>query len=140
MQPRPWEMMPTVVDRDFIETHKDDAQLGVLVQPLARAFGALQLATAHIAQAALRDPEEAGAAAAEYLRLFGLVALGFMWARMAKLALEKAPTADGDAGFYKAKLITARFYMERILPQAGGLYLSIKSGKKAMMELDEAAF
>ena len=63
-----------------------------------------------------------------------------MWARMAQVALAKAPHADGDAGFYKAKLTTARFYMERILPQTGALYVGIKSGKNSMMELEEAAF
>ena len=88
----------------------------------------------------LADAEEAGAAASEYLRLFGLVALGFMWARMAVLAAEKLPAANGDAGFYTAKLTTARFYMERILPQAGSLLAAIKSGKGAMMALDEALF
>jgi alkylation response protein AidB-like acyl-CoA dehydrogenase len=124
----------------FIEAHKDDARIGALVQPLANAFGSLQLATAHIAQSGLRDPEEAGAAASEYLRLFGIVALGYMWARMAQVAAAKLPTADGDAGFYNAKLATARFYIERILPQAGALYASIKSGKAAMMAVDEAAF
>ena len=124
----------------YIEAHKDDPRIGPLVQPLAKAFGALQLATAHIAQAGMRDPEEAGAAATEYLRLFGLVALGYMWARMAEVATAKAPSADGDAAFYQAKLTTAQFYMERILPQAGALYLGIKAGKKSMMALDEAAF
>ena len=63
-----------------------------------------------------------------------------MWVRMAVLAAEKLPAADGDAGFYAAKLTTARFYMERILPQAGSLYAAIKSGKAAMMALDDAAF
>jgi hypothetical protein len=63
-----------------------------------------------------------------------------MWARMAEIAAAKAPTADGDAGFYQAKLTTAKFYMGRILPQAGSLYLGIKAGKKAMMEFDAAAF
>ena len=62
---------------------------------LRRAFGALQLATATIAQKGLRDPEEAGAAATDYLRLFGSVALGFMWARTAKIAQRscRRPTA-----------------------------------------------
>ena len=122
---------------EFIEARKDHPVMGPLVQPLAKAFGALQLATAHIAQAGMRDPEEAGAAATEYLRLFGLVALGFMWARSAEIAAGKLGSADGDARFYHAKLTTARFYMERILPQAGALYLSIKTGKAAMMGLEE---
>lgn len=132
----------------FIEANRDDAAIGPLVKPLEKAFGALQLATAQIAQSGLRDPEEAGAAASEYLRLFGLVALGFMWARTAQLAAGKLPQANGDAGpgsgsgagFYRAKLATAQFFMERILPQAGALYGAIKAGKGAMMALDEAAF
>ncbi len=125
---------------EFIEAHSKHRQLGAMVTGLGKAFGALQLATAHIAAKGLADPEEAGAAASDYLRLFGLVALGFMWMRMAVLAAEKLPAADGDAGFYAAKLTTARFYMERILPQAGSLYAAIKSGKAAMMALDDAAF
>ena len=106
----------------FIEANASDP----LVLPLAKAFGALQQATAHIAQTSMRDPEEAGAAATEYLRLLGLVALAFMWARSAKVAREKLPAANGDAGFYQAKLTTAQFYMDRILPQAGALWSSIK--------------
>lgn len=125
---------------EYIESRKEHPLLGRLVQPLGKAFGALQLATAHIAQAGLRDPEEAGAAATEYLRLFGIVALGYMWARTAEIAGAKALSAKGDAGFYRAKLATAQFYMERILPQAGSLYLSIKSGKGSMMALQEDAF
>ena len=125
---------------EFIEQNSNHPVLADMVKGLARAFGALQLATAHIATAGLRDPEEAGAAATEYLRLLGLVALGFMWARAAVVSLEKLPAANGDAGFYRSKLTTARFYMERVLPQAGGLLVAIKSGKAAMMEMNEAAF
>ena len=78
---------------DFIAANKNDPALGKMVVALERAFGALQLATGIIAQKGLADAEEAGAAATDYLRLFGMVALGFMWARSAKVALEKMPTA-----------------------------------------------
>ncbi len=124
----------------FIEANKAHAEIGALVKPLEKAFGALQLATAQIAQSGLRDPEEAGAAASDYLRLLGIVALGFMWARMALVAAAKLPKADGDAGFYRAKLATARFYTDRILPQAGALYGAIKSGKASMMAVEDSAF
>jgi alkylation response protein AidB-like acyl-CoA dehydrogenase len=125
---------------EFIASRKADPALAALVEPLSKAFGALQLATVHIAQSAERDREEAGAAAAEYLRLFGLVAMGYMWARSAEVAAAKLPAANGDAGFYQSKLITARFFMERILPQSFALLASIKSGKTSMMALPEAAF
>jgi hypothetical protein len=48
--------------------------------------------------------------------------------------------ANGDAAFYRTKLQTARFYFERILPQAGALLFQIKAGKEAMMTFPEAAF
>jgi alkylation response protein AidB-like acyl-CoA dehydrogenase len=124
----------------FIEVNQNDPAMGDMVKALGKAFGALQLATGHIAQVGMKDPEEAGAAATDYLRLFGLVALGFMWARMAKVALDALPKANGDAGFYQAKLTTARFYFERILPEVGSLLMAIKAGKASMMALDEAGF
>jgi alkylation response protein AidB-like acyl-CoA dehydrogenase len=120
----------------FIEQNSENP----LTLPLAKAFGALQQATAHIAAAGLKDPEEAGAAATDYLRLMGLVALGYLWARMAKIAAEKLPDAAEDAPFYRAKLTTARFFMERLLPQASSLWASIRAGKASMMELEAAAF
>ena len=122
--------------QDFIEANAADPK----VLPLAKSFAALQQATAHIATVSQNDPEEAGAAATDYLRLMGLVALGFMWARTAKIAEAKLPTADSDAGFYRAKLTTAQFFADRLLPQTGALWSSIKAGKASMMELEDAAF
>lgn len=126
--------------QEFIDAESGHPFLGKMVQGYARAFGALQLATGFIAQKAMKDPEEAGAAATDYLRLFGLVALGFMWLRMAKLALESLPEAGPDELFYQTKLGTARFFMERILPQAGSLLFTIKSGKASLMDVPEEAF
>ena len=125
---------------DFVEANKNDPAIGDYAKNLGAALIALQMATGHVAQEGLKDPEEAGAAATEYLRLFGLVALGFMWARMAKIAAAKLPAAGGDAGFYQAKLTTAKFYFDRILPEVGSLLAAIKAGKASMMALDEAAF
>ena len=120
----------------FIEQNSEDPK----VLPLAKSFAALQQATAHLAQVSLKDPEEAGAAATDYLRLMGLVALGFMWAKSAKVAEAKLPEADGDAGFYRAKLTTAQFFADRLLPQTGALWSAIKAGKASMMELEDTAF
>jgi hypothetical protein len=124
----------------FVEANRGDPDLGDIVNNLAMALGALQMATGHIAKAGLRDPEEAGAAASDYLRLFGLVALAFMWARMAKVAVAALPKANGEASFYKAKIATAKFYFDRVLPEVGALLAAIKTGKASMMALDEAAF
>jgi hypothetical protein len=65
------------------------------VLPLSKAFGRLQQTTAEVARRGMKDPFEAGAAASDYLRLFGLVALGHVWARMAEVALAKKRPRTG---------------------------------------------
>ncbi|MCJ2186714.1 acyl-CoA dehydrogenase C-terminal domain-containing protein [Novosphingobium beihaiensis] len=125
---------------EFIEAHKEDATLGKMIEGLEKAFGALQLSTATIAQKGMADPEEAGAAATDYLRLTGLVAMGYCFAKAALIAQGKLAGGTEEAAFYKAKLTTARFYFDRILPQATAAFLAIKSGKASMMEMDAEAF
>lgn len=122
----------------FIEANQSDPALAEFVLPLAKAFGRLQQATAWIAQQGLKDPEEAGAAASDYLKLFALVALGYLWARAAVLALPRAESPDGE--FYAAKLATARFFMQRQLPEASALFTKIMAGKSPVMALPAEAF
>jgi alkylation response protein AidB-like acyl-CoA dehydrogenase len=132
----------------YIEAHENNPAMAEFIGPLAKAFGRLQQATGFVAQKGMSNPDEAGAAATEYLRLFGLTALGYLWARMAEISLAKVPSegakhdgADLDPdGFYKAKVLTARFYMERVLPETGSLLSKILSGGKTMMAFEEAAF
>ncbi len=123
----------------YVKTKKGDKALGEFIEPLGKAFVRLQQATAQIARAGLRDPDEAGAAATEYLRLFGLTALAYLFARMAELSLPEIGAGDAE-GFYGAKAATARFFMQRLLPQTGALYSSIMAGAKPVMAFDEAAF
>ncbi len=113
----------------FVDENRDDPALGDIVRPVEMALGQLQAATLAVAQRGLGDPEEAGAAASDYLKMFGLVAVGFMWCRMAKLASEKR---NGDA-FYESKLKTARFYVKKVLPDSAALYLKIMAGKSTVM-------
>jgi butyryl-CoA dehydrogenase len=121
-----------------IERWMENPAMADLVQPTMKAFGRLQQLTLWLAQQGLADPEEAGAAASEYLRFFGLVAMAWMWCRMAEKALAK--TAADAEGFYAAKLSLARFYMQKVLPETAALGLSIMAGKKPTMELAEANF
>lgn len=127
---------------DFIEQNQSDESIQEFVFPLAKAFAKLQQSTAMIAQRGLKDPNEAGAASSDYLRQFALVALGYMWARMAKVAAEKIKT-DTDSGkkeFYESKIQTARFYFERMLPEADARQKMVLSGAKSLMEMQETAF
>jgi alkylation response protein AidB-like acyl-CoA dehydrogenase len=125
----------------FIERHQADPELGEFVLPLAKAYARLQQVTLHVAQQGLRDPNEAGAASYDYLRLFALVALAYLWARMVQIAQARlAAGANGDAAFYEAKVRTARFFMAKMLPESGALFAQIMAGGKPVMEFEDAAF
>lgn len=124
----------------FIEANAAEEALAPFVTGLKRAFEALQGATAMIAERGLRDPEEAGAAATDYLRLMGLVAMAYCFAKSVKVAQARLGEGTGEAAFYTAKIATARFFFDRLLPQATAAFLAIKAGKAAIMALEEAAF
>jgi alkylation response protein AidB-like acyl-CoA dehydrogenase len=123
---------------DYIETASGKPAMAEFVLPLAKGFAKLQQATAWLAQAGLADPEEAGAAATDYLRLFALVALAYMWCRMAEIALEKK-TGD-EAAFYDAKLASARFFIARVLPETNSLFTVLTAGKSTLMAMPAEAF
>ena len=118
----------------FIEQNQTNPALAEALPHLAKAFGRLQQASAVIAQRGLADPEEAAAAACDYLRLMALVALAWMWARMVLAAAGK------DDPFHKAKLDTARFFFARILPENSMLFARIMAGKAPVMAMAEEAF
>jgi hypothetical protein len=123
-----------------LEGAKGDAQLEALAAPLADAFGRLQKATMTIATRGMQNPEEAAAAATDYLRMFGLVAVGYMWLRMARAAQARLAAGASDAGYYETKLATARFYMTKLLPQTRSLASTIEAGAEPVMALAVEAF
>src|SRR3546814_16621099 len=96
--------------------------------PLAKAFARLQTATAVISERGMKNADEAGAASCDYLNLFALVALGFMWAKMAKVAKAKLAEGAADKDFYETKLVTARFFMDRMLPDTSAQLAKIQAG------------
>ena len=125
----------------FIEAHQADAELAEFVMPLAKAFARLQQITLHVAQSGLKNADEAGAASSDYLRLFALVALAYMWARMAQTAQAKLVNGgESEAQFYEAKIKTARFFMTKMLPETGALFGQIMAGGAPVMQFDDAAF
>ena len=120
--------------QEFLEANAADPALAEFVIPVAKAFGKLQQATVTVAQKGLANPDEAGAASSDYLRLFALVAMGYAWARMAKAATEKLAIGTDNAAFYTSRLGTARFFMERVLPEAEMRFRQVMAGGKSMME------
>lgn len=93
-----------------------------------------------LAQNGLKNPDNAGAASVDYLRMFGIVVIGYLWARQAKAAQAKLAAGQGNPAFYQAKLATARFWMERMLPESATLNERIKAGADGLMMLEAASF
>ena len=113
-------------------------RLAEFAEPLAGALSNLESVTRWVIEQSAQNPEEAGAASVDYMRFIGLVSLGFMWLLMAKAAIE--PPVEGDAQFYSTKLSTARFFMQRLLPQTYSLEAIIRSGSSSLMEPEAEGF
>jgi alkylation response protein AidB-like acyl-CoA dehydrogenase len=124
----------------FIEENAADPALKEMVAGLQQSFGMCQLASGMIAQRGLKDPEEAGAAATDYLRLLGLTAIGYTFAKAAKLAAARIAAGSEDRSFYEAKIATARFFFDRLLPQGVGSFMAVKAGKASTMAMPADAF
>ena len=93
-----------------------------------------------IGESAMKNPDEAGAAAVDYMMYSGYVCLAYFWARMAVLARHKIAAADGDVSFYEAKVMTARFYFDRLLPRTLAHKNIILSGADNLMQMPEEMF
>jgi hypothetical protein len=124
----------------FIKAHANDEAMKPYVRPLEGALADLQKATMWFMQNAVKAPDNAGAGSYDYMHLFGLVQLGYMWAQIAKAALEKKSKGNGVAAVMDGKLTTGRFYMERMLPETAAHLARIQAGADTVMALPAEAF
>ena len=125
---------------DEIAAAKEVAELKDMAEQLEKALGQQQAATMWFMQNAMQNPNHLGAGAHHYMHIMGIVTLGLMWLKMAKVAAEKVSTAGDDKAFYEQKLATARYYMDRYLPDAGALRRKLEAGADSLMALGEEAF
>lgn len=121
-------------------TARDDPGLTDIATRLAKANGEMKAASLWLLQNAPAKPDQAGAAAYAYLHMAGIVALGMMWLRMARVAGKALADGAEDTAFYDAKLMTARYFAERSLPDAGALRRKIEAGSDSMMAMPAEAF
>jgi alkylation response protein AidB-like acyl-CoA dehydrogenase len=125
----------------YIKERAGDDAMNPYLRPLGQALAHLQQATMWFVQNALAKPDNGGAGAMDYMHLFGLVALGYMWCRIVEAARAKlAAGAAGAEARLNAKLVTARFFMERMLPETAAHLARIQTGAATMMELPAEAF
>jgi len=124
----------------FVKEHADDEDMAPYVKPLKSGLETLQQATMWFMQNAMTKPDNAGAGSTDYMHLFGLVALGYMWAQIAKVAQDKLATGADNPDYYETKLVTGRFFMERVMPETKAHLARISTGADSLMALSADAF
>jgi len=125
----------------YLKERANDDAMNPYLKPLGQALAHLQQATMWFMQNAMAKPENGGAGATDYMHLFGLVTLGYMWCRMVEAARGKlAAGANGAEPSLNAKLVAGRFFMERMLPETASHLARIQAGAGSIMELPADAF
>ena len=122
----------------YLKERTNNDAMNVYLKPLGQSLAHLQEASMWFMQNAMAKPDNAGAGSYDYMHLFGLVALGYMWCLIAEAAL--ARKGNGAAPGMDAKLVTARFFMDRVLPETATRLARIKAGAESTMELADDAF
>lgn len=124
----------------FCQQQADQPRLQRFIRPLRQHVAEWQALSTRIAMAALQDPEEAGAASVDYLMYSGYVVLAWLHARAAAEAERQLDAGEGDAVFLTAKVFTASFYFERLLPRTRTHAVTMQSGAANLMDLDANHF
>ena len=126
----------------FVRANMADPRMAEFVRPLAELGQKLTQLTAEVGYKGLRNADEVGAAAVDYLRVAGHMVLGYFWARMARLSLDKIAQAQAAAQkpdpLYVGKVQTARFYFARLMPETTSLMRRIRTGSEVLMDTDAA--
>jgi hypothetical protein len=127
-----------------IAAAKGDAATADFAGRLEKALGDLQASTMWFMANGMKDPNHVGAGAVAYMHLMGIVATGLMWLRMVVAATRLKTAGEGGdqfgAAFLDAKLVTARFFAERVMPETGAYRRKIEAGADAIMALPPEMF
>jgi len=118
----------------------DDESMSEFTAPLSSALERLKSTTGWVYQHMAKNPLEAGAASTDYLHLFALTAMAWSWTLQARAARQGLDNGAMGESFYNNKLITARFFMQRMLPDTEGLMARIMAGSESMMAMEADDF
>jgi alkylation response protein AidB-like acyl-CoA dehydrogenase len=125
---------------EIAEAKTGEGEAAEVAVALERGVGDLQTATMWLMQNGMANANHAGAAAYPYMTLTGIVCLGLMWLRMVKASSAALANGAGDRAFHEAKLVTARFFAHRMMPETGALRRQIEAGSDTLMALPAEAF
>lgn len=122
---------------DSLKPLAGNADIREFIAPFQDALGRLKSATEWLVAQDAKDPNGRAAAANDYLRMFTLTVYGWLWVRMAAVALSQR---GGNDPFYDTKLAVGRYFMVRVLPQVAAADLAMRAGSATIMAVPEAAF
>lgn len=128
-----------ILDQECADA-RGDARVADFAARLEKAAGELKAATMWFMQNGMMNPNHVGAGAHSYMHIMGIVSLGLMWLRMMRASVAALDAGTGNATFYETKLKTARYFAERIMPDAGALRRKIEAGSDAIMALEPELF
>lgn len=121
--------------RAWLSAHQTIDALGETLTQLGAALDLLESLTTDLLDQASRDPHASNACACEYLDVFGYVLYAWLWARMMAVAAQQS-----DSALASTKLVSGRFYFERLLPKAEALARQMRAGSETMMTLSDDQF
>ena len=121
----------------LVEEEGVNEKMAEFINPIAMLGDQMTKFTTEIGFKGLQNPDEVGAAAVDYLRVAGHLVFGYLFARMAQVALREIAAGNTDP-FYGAKLQTARFYFAKLFPETATLMRTARAGSKVLMDTDLA--
>ena len=117
-----------------------DESFAAIARSLKTSISAVEEAVAYILATYAKDIKGASVGSVPFLKLLGIVAGGWQMGRAALVAKRKLEAGEGDASFYQAKIVTARFYADHVLSQASGLAYTVVNGAAGALALSEEQF
>jgi len=124
----------------FIKTHKNRSEMKPFIKQLKRYMLRWRIGTFRVAYKASKDRDMVGSASYDYLMQSGYVIMAYFWVQMADAAFTAIKAGKGDKDFYKAKIKTAEFYYDRLLPRARAHNKMMLKDPQSLMQLDDEHF
>ncbi|MDG1752845.1 MAG: acyl-CoA dehydrogenase C-terminal domain-containing protein, partial [Thalassotalea sp.] len=124
-------------EKSMISSNPHKRQMNKFIWPLSKAVANWQQYSVRLAMKAKKDRDVVGSASVDYLMYSGYITMGYFWAQMAQTAYEKLAGDVENRDFYRAKIKTAEFYFERILPRIKSHAATMMADPKSLMQLDE---
>jgi alkylation response protein AidB-like acyl-CoA dehydrogenase len=131
------EVLSFCKDKSMISSNPHKRQMNQFIWPLSKAVAGWQKNTLSLSLKAKKNRDVVGSASVDYLMYSGYIVMAYFWAQMAQAAYEKLATDVENRDFYRAKIKTAEFYFERMLPRTKSLAITMMADPKTLMQLDE---